>query len=113
MHELSLVMSIIEIAETETKKNNSSTIEEIELDIGELSGVEMTAFDFAWGQAIKSTLLEKAKRKINHIPGEGKCLECDAVFPLHNLYDACPVCNEHFVSIQSGKEFRVKSLIVD
>jgi hydrogenase nickel incorporation protein HypA/HybF len=113
MHELSLVMSIIEIAETETQKNNSNSIEEIELDIGELSGVEMTAFDFAWNQAIRSTLLENAQRKINHIPGEGKCLECDSVFPLHNLYDACPVCNEHFISIQSGKEFRVKSLIVD
>lgn len=47
MHELSFVMSIINIAENGARKNNAIGIEEIELDIVELSGVEMSAFDFA------------------------------------------------------------------
>lgn len=47
MHELSVVMSIIKTAEDEARKNNAIGIEEIELDIGELSRVEITAFDFA------------------------------------------------------------------
>jgi hydrogenase nickel incorporation protein HypA/HybF len=113
MHELSLVMSIIGIAEDEAQKNNASSIEEIELDIGELSGVEITAFDFAWNQAVKSTILEKAKRTINHIPGEGKCQDCGEVFPIHQYFDPCPVCHEHLIHIKTGKEFRVRSLVVN
>lgn len=112
MHELSIVMSIVEIAEQQAQKANAVAIEEIELDIGELSGVETQAFDFAWQQAIKNTVLQDAKRVINHIPGEALCMECDAVFPVHQLYDACPVCGKHFISIQKGKELKVKSLVV-
>lgn len=63
MHELSIVMSIIQIAEKESAKNNAAGVDEIELEIGDLSGIEMTAFDFAWAQAIRSTLLEKAKER--------------------------------------------------
>lgn len=113
MHELSIVMSILQIAEKESAKNNAVSVDEIELEIGELSGIEMPAFDFAWEQAIRSTLLEKAKRTINHIAGEGKCMDCDAVFPMQQLYEPCPVCGDHFVTIQKGKELRVKSLVIN
>ena len=53
-------MSIIQIAEKESAKNNATGVDEIELEIGDLSGIEMPAFDFAWQQAIRSTLLENA-----------------------------------------------------
>lgn len=113
MHELSIVMSIIQIAEKESAKNNAVRVDEIELEIGGLSGIEMQAFDFAWQQAVRSTLLEKAKRTINHIDGEGKCMDCEAVFPMQQLYEPCPVCGDHFVTIQKGKELRVKSLVIN
>ncbi len=113
MHELSIVMSIIQIAEKESAKNNAAGVDEIELEIGALSGIEMTAFDFAWQQAIHSTLLEKATRTINFIPGEGKCMDCHALFPMQQLYEPCPVCGDHFVSVLKGKELRVKSLVIN
>lgn len=113
MHELSIVMSIIEIAEKEAAKNNAAAIEEIELEIGDLSGIEITAFDFAWSQAVKATSLEKSIKVIKHIAGEGKCLECDTIFPMQNLYDSCPVCSNQFINILKGKELRVKSLVIN
>lgn len=113
MHELSIVMSIIAITEKESAKHNAVQVDEIELEIGDLSGIEMTAFDFAWQQAVRSTLLETAKRTISQIPGEGLCMECDALFPMQQLYEPCPVCGNHFISIQKGKELRVKSLVIN
>jgi hydrogenase nickel incorporation protein HypA/HybF len=113
MHELSIVMSIVSLAEKESAMNNAAGIEEIELDIGELSGIEFSAFEFAWDQAVKSTMLEKSVKVINHIAGEGRCMNCDAVFPVHQLYDPCPVCGDHFINIKKGKELRVKSLVVN
>ncbi|MBL7739181.1 MAG: hydrogenase maturation nickel metallochaperone HypA [Chitinophagaceae bacterium] len=113
MHELSIVMNIIQIAEEESARNNASAVEEIELDIGELSGIELSAFEFAWEQAIKSTLLDGSARKINHIPGEGQCIECEAVFPMHRLYDPCPVCGKHYITVTKGKELKVRSLVLN
>jgi hydrogenase nickel incorporation protein HypA/HybF len=112
MHELSVVMNIISIAAQEAAKNNAAGIEEIEMDIGLLSGIEMAAFDFAWEQAVKGTLLEKAVKNINRIEGKGVCIDCNANFAIHQLYDPCPVCGQHFITIQKGKELRVKSLVI-
>ena len=112
MHELSIVMSIVDIATQQANNANASVIEEIELDIGTLSGVEMDALEFAWKQGVKQTILEKANKKINRIEAKAKCLDCSAQFTIENYYDACPVCGQHFLDIIQGKELRVNSLVV-
>lgn len=112
MHELSIVMSIIDLATTEAAKHAAFVIEEIELDIGCLSGIEMDSFDFAWKQAVKRTILENAFRKVNRIEGKAQCLDCETFFDMHHLYDGCPSCNSHLSNIISGKELKVKSLVL-
>lgn len=112
MHELSIVMSIVEIAQQQAAEAGVSNIEAIEIDIGCLSTVEMNAFEFAWSQAVKQTILEGATKKVNRIKGKAQCSGCNEIFVLENLYDACPACGEYFVNILEGKELRVKSLVV-
>jgi hydrogenase nickel incorporation protein HypA/HybF len=113
MHELSIVMNIIDIATREAEKANAGRIEEIELEIGELSTVEMGAFDFAWKQAVKNTKLENASRVIHRLEGRGRCLICAAEFPIEQLYDPCPHCGRNQIEVLHGKELRVKSLVVN
>jgi hydrogenase nickel incorporation protein HypA/HybF len=112
MHELSVVMSIVDIALEQAAKENATAIEEIELDIGCLSTIEMNAFEFAWQQGVKETLLETAIKKINRIKGKGICTDCNTSFEIDNLYDACPACGGYLIHIAAGKELRVKSLVV-
>jgi hydrogenase nickel incorporation protein HypA/HybF len=112
MHELSIVMSIVDIATQQTQKAEAQSVEEIELDIGALSGVEMLAFDFAWEQAIKDSVLKDADRVVNRIEGVGMCMDCGIDFHMQNLYDSCPVCDGHLIAIKKGKELKVKSLVV-
>jgi hydrogenase nickel incorporation protein HypA/HybF len=112
MHELSIVMSIVDIAQQQAAAANAHAIEEIEMDIGCLSTIEMNAFEFAWRQGIKQTILQNAIKKINRIKGKANCTDCDTEFALENVYDACPVCGGHFIHITQGKELRVKSLVV-
>ena len=112
MHELSIVMSIVDIAQEQAQKAKASAIDEIELDIGTLSGIEMEALEFAWKEGVRETLLEHAVKKINHIQGKAICMDCKAEFEINNYYDACPVCGEHLINIIQGKELRVKSLVI-
>ena len=112
MHELSIVMSIVDIAQQQAEQADASIVEEIEIDIGCLSTIEMNAFEFAWRQAVKQTILEGAVKKINRIKGKAQCSDCDTSFALENLYDACPECGQHLINILAGKELRVKSLVV-
>ncbi len=113
MHELSIVMSIIDIATKQMEDAFANEIEEIELEIGALSGVEENSFEFAWKQAVKNTPLQNALRKIHKPQGLATCLDCMIDFSIQQLYDPCPVCGGHFLNIKKGKELKVKSLVVN
>lgn len=112
MHELSIVMGIIKIVLAEAERADAEVVEEIELDIGRLSTVEMDSFEFAWRQGVKNTILEGAKKNINRIGGMARCLDCAFDFPLEQVFDPCPLCGQHLISIIAGKELRVRSLVV-
>lgn len=112
MHELSIVMSIVDLASKEAVKHHARAIEEIELEIGCLTGIEMDSFEFAWKQGVKRTILENALRRVNRIEGKAQCLDCGCIFYMEHLYDSCPDCNSHLAEIISGKELKVKSLVL-
>jgi hydrogenase nickel incorporation protein HypA/HybF len=112
MHELSVALGIVNIAENEIKKAQATSVEVIELEIGVLAGVELESLDFVWPTAVYNTVLEKAEKKINVIEGKAKCIDCDTVFKIEKLYDACPNCQSYLKGIIQGKELRVKALEV-
>jgi len=112
MHELSIALSIVDIAEEEVKKNEANEVVEIELEIGKLSGIEPYALDFAWDQAIINTVLEKAERKTLYIEARAICQDCGHEFNIYNVYDECPSCKSYIKELTCGRELRVKSLTV-
>jgi hydrogenase nickel incorporation protein HypA/HybF len=113
MHELSIVMSIVETAEEKVKENHAHSVEEIDLIIGDLAGIDSQALDFAWDSAVKNTVLQKAKRNIIHVQAKAKCLECDCEFEIKDQFDPCPLCGEPLLQIIQGKELQIKSMILD
>jgi len=113
MHELSIVMSIVETAEEKVKEHHAHSVEEIELVIGDLAGVDSQALDFAWDSAVKNTVLQMAKRNVIHVPAKAKCLECDCEFDIKELYDQCPLCGESLLQIVQGKELQIRSMVLN
>lgn len=112
MHELSVVMGIVKIAEQEALKGGAIKIERIELEIGNLAGIDFQALDFVWDSAVQGTMLERAEREIIQIEGKATCSDCDHEFEIEKYYDPCPNCNSFLKIIQQGKELRIKALEV-
>lgn len=112
MHELSIVMSIVDAAEEQVKSYHATEVESIDLEIGALAGVDDHALEFAWEAGVKNTILEKAKRVIHKQRGWAKCLECDCEFEIKEVYDPCPLCNEHLIQILHGKELKIQSMVL-
>ncbi len=113
MHEFSIAVNIVDIATDHAEKANAKKVNEIELEIGELSGVIYEAMETAMEAAIKDTLLNGATIKIINTPGRGKCLGCKSIFKLENLFDPCPECGTFSPEVISGKELRIKSINID
>ena len=112
MHELSIAMSIVDIARDAVEKAGAREVEHIELEIGQLAGIELPALDFALSEAVRDSVLARATREIRHIPGEARCMECQTTFPIQALYESCPTCSSPFTDIIHGKELRVHALTV-
>ena len=113
MHELSIAMSIVETCTEEARKAGGSTVSNVELEIGKLSGVIPEALEFSWDVAIKDSLLENASLKINEIAARAKCLDCGHEFEMDDAFSPCPSCGGFGNEILQGQELKIRALTVE
>jgi hydrogenase nickel incorporation protein HypA/HybF len=113
MHEMTITMNILEIVEEHAKVLKAKVVHEIEIDIGELSGIDFDALEFAMENAQKTKLLENSRLLINRIPARARCKSCGNEFDISNFYTACPECNEFIHEILQGKEIKVRAISID
>ncbi|MCD4772764.1 MAG: hydrogenase maturation nickel metallochaperone HypA [Bacteroidales bacterium] len=113
MHELSIAISIVELSEKEAKKANVSSVQEINLEVGTLSGIVVEALEFAMDEAVNDSVLQNAIIKIKKVPAIAKCLKCSKEFPVEDYYTPCPECNNFETELINGKELKIKSLVIN
>jgi len=113
MHELSIVMNILDTVEEKAIELNASVVHEIEVDIGELSGVECDALEFAMENSPKKEILKHAILVINRIHAKARCKSCGNEFDLSDFYTPCPNCGKFDHDIFQGKELKVKAIKID
>jgi hydrogenase nickel incorporation protein HypA/HybF len=113
MHELSIAQSVVSIAEASAPKNTEVVITGIGLQIGELSGIEISSLEFALSIIKENTILHNADVNIEVIKGEAECIHCKNVFAMKSFGTCCPACGSYHVNITRGREMRVVNLIVD
>ena len=113
MHEFSMAIEVIDLARREAAKNKATTIQEITIEVGDLSGVEADAFESALGLLIKDSILDRAAVNILRIPGNGRCNGCEYDFEMKHRMATCPKCQCFPSEIKGGDEFRVISLLVE
>jgi len=77
MHELSIAMSIVDIASRQAEAASAESVSQVELDIGTLSGIEYKSLEFALTVAVKDSKLEHTRFKINRIEPRCSCLPVD------------------------------------
>ncbi|MFO7657185.1 MAG: hydrogenase maturation nickel metallochaperone HypA [Bacteroidales bacterium] len=113
MHEFSIAVNIVEIAEETARHHHAVKINDIVIEIGEASGIVPAALELAMQSAIKNTMLETGKITLVYIPASAICNVCRHRFKPDNLIAVCALCNSFDVTIISGKEMRVKSIEID
>lgn len=113
MHEFSLAQNILEIVEETAHKNNTSLVSEIILEIGTLSGVEISALDMALESLQTGSIMEKAIIIKEIVQAVARCRSCNLEFKPEDFFAVCPKCNSFGPEIIKGKELRVKSITAE
>jgi hydrogenase nickel incorporation protein HypA/HybF len=111
MHELSIAMSIVEIAEEESARHAGAKVQAVHLKLGRLSGVVKEALLSSYVMACESTPLEGSQLLIEEIPAEVFCPKCDVARLITSiLWFACPECGTPTPTVVHGKELEVVAL---
>ena len=113
MHEMSIAAGILDIVEQQVRANGAGKVEEIEVEVGTLAGIEVDSLRFCFEIARRDTLAHGAELVIHEIPGRGRCVECGQTVEVDFFVAVCPECSEGLVEIQQGKELRVRSIRVE
>ena len=111
MHELSIAMSMIEMATEEAERRGSVQISALHLRLGQLSGVVKEALLFSYDLACEGTPLAGSRLVIEEVPVVVYCPACEAERALASIqYFCCPVCNTPTSEIVQGRELEIVAM---
>jgi hydrogenase nickel incorporation protein HypA/HybF len=111
MHELSIAMSIVEIAQEEAERRGQVQVQAVHLRLGLLSGVVKEALLSSYEMACEATPLEGSQLLIEEIPVEVFCPKCDLPRPIRSIQSfCCPECGTPTPTVLCGKELEVVAL---
>lgn len=111
MHELSIAMSIVEMAVEEAARQGGVQVEAVHLKIGHLSGVVADALLFSYDLACEDTPIAGSRLVIEEVPVAVYCTECQKEQTLDSIqYFRCPVCGAPTPQVLRGKELEVTAL---
>ena len=112
MHELSIAMSIADMAQEEAAQRNVQ-VTAVHLKLGPLSGVVKNALLSAYELASFGTPLENSRLVIEEVPIVVYCPKCEAERTLTSMQlFCCPECATPAGEIVHGREMEVIALEV-
>jgi hydrogenase nickel incorporation protein HypA/HybF len=114
MHELSIAMSMIDMASQEAASRGGARVCALHLKLGLLSGVVKEALLFSYDVACQGTPLEGSRLVIEEVPVTVYCTSCDAESSLSSIqHFCCAVCHKPTDTVVRGKELEVIALEIE
>ncbi len=114
MHELSIVLSVVEAVTASIEGRNVERVEAVNIAVGALSGVVEDALQFSYGLAIEDTPLHGSKLVVRHVPVRIYCDTCRRESELSGVQSfRCPHCQTPTMDIRAGRELDIESIVIE
>lgn len=114
MHELSVALQLIEIAEAAAQRANASHVDTVHLRLGALAGVVKDSLLFAYDTAAQGTMLAGSRLEIEDVPLVVHCPTCDRDRELPSIQAfQCPICGTFSSDVRHGTELELVSLEIE
>ena len=111
VHELSIALSILEVAEEEMQRRGNVAVEAIYLKVGPLSGVVKEALLSAYELAREQTPFACSRLVIEDMPIVIFCSQCAAERPVRSVQELrCAQCDAPADQIIHGRELQLAAL---
>ncbi len=113
MHELSIAISLVELACQKAEALGDVQVEALHLRLGALAGVVKDALLFSFELAAAGTAVAGARLEIEDVPLVAYCPSCAAERELDLAAGfECPVCDTPLPRLLRGRELELRALEV-
>ena len=113
MHELSVTQEMLDIALNKAKEVGAKKISNINLVIGEMSGIIDDSVQFYFDFLSEGTIAHKAVLTFRRVPVKVKCLGCGNTYSPETTPWDCPECSQWNAEVIAGREFYIENMEVD
>ncbi|HMD98166.1 MAG TPA: hydrogenase maturation nickel metallochaperone HypA [Terriglobia bacterium] len=114
MHELSIALSIVELAQEEAERRGGVRVDAVHLRLGPLAGVVKEALLGSYEMASAGTTMAGSRLIIEDVPIVVYCPQCQAQRLLSSVQRfCCPECDTPTGEVVHGKELEVFALEIE
>ena len=114
MHELSIALSMIEMANEEVVRRGGGRVTALHLKLGPLSGVVREALEFSYEIACQDTALEGSRLIIEDVPVMVHCAKCRQDTVVESIQSLrCVRCGELSSEVVQGRDLEVVALEIE
>lgn len=110
MHELGLIVDVVDMVERIASEEKLSDIKKVVLDVGEMYFIVPSLMQSVYRAAAKGTRLEGSELVLNMIPATAQCLGCGSTFNPLQEDGICPACANSDYRVTAGKEFEIRQI---
>ena len=113
MHELGIVMQVVDQVEQVAEEHNASQVRKVNMEIGEVSSVVPELFTdcFHWAKK-KTRRLREAELEIILLEAVSYCQDCKSTYKTTAYAKECPFCGSRSTYLLTGNEINIRDIEV-
>lgn len=114
MHELGIVMKVVEEAERAAEQNQVNKVRKLTMEVGEVSSIVPDLFRdcFEWAKK-RTRYLQEAELEMILLKGISYCCDCKKTYDTTQYAKICPYCGSEKTYLVTGNEITVKGMEVE
>jgi len=114
MHELGIVMHMIDQVERVAAENQVERVTRINMEVGEVSSVVPELFTdcFQWAKK-KTKYLQQAELELIILEGVSYCQDCRQTYKTTEFAKKCPYCGSESTYLVTGSEINIRDIEVE
>ncbi len=113
MHELGIVLHVIDQVEKIAKENKVGRVTRLTLEVGEVSSIVPSYFKdcFEWAKK-KTEYMKDTELEMIILEGVSYCRDCKKTYKTTEYAKKCPRCDSDDTYLVTGSELRIKDIAV-
>ena len=117
MHELGVILNMLDTLESAAKRNNVKRIATVSIDVGEMTGIVPAYMKGVWPEACNNTVCHGSELFVNLVKAVSVCADCkEEFFTMDNAPNdvpTCPKCGSTRWTLKEGDGLIIKEIGVE